>query len=91
MLDCCYNLLPESERVILRRLSMFVGAFSLEAAQFVAALKREQTGRTLCANAAFPNPHPLARKSSHAVTFGVHYWALTRGTVLSAMTGVCGR
>jgi predicted ATPase/DNA-binding winged helix-turn-helix (wHTH) protein len=37
MLDCSYNLLPESERVILCRLSVFVGAFSLEAAQFVAA------------------------------------------------------
>jgi predicted ATPase len=41
MLDWSYNLLPESERVVLRRLSVFVGAFSLEAAQFVAALKRE--------------------------------------------------
>jgi predicted ATPase len=45
MLDWSYNLLPESERVMLRRLSMFVGAFSLEAAQFVAAkncLEKEQ-------------------------------------------------
>jgi predicted ATPase len=37
MLDWSYNLLPESERMVLRRLSVFVGAFSLEAAQFVAA------------------------------------------------------
>jgi predicted ATPase len=36
MLDWSYNLLPEFERVILRRLSVFVGAFSLEAAQIVA-------------------------------------------------------
>jgi len=45
MLDWSYNLLPDVERVILRRLSVFVGAFSLEAAQFAAAggtLEREQ-------------------------------------------------
>jgi predicted ATPase len=38
-------MLDESERAILRGLSVFVGAFSLEAAQFVAArdiLEREQ-------------------------------------------------
>jgi predicted ATPase/DNA-binding winged helix-turn-helix (wHTH) protein len=50
MLDWSYNLLPESERVILRRLSVFVGAFSLEAAQFVAAadiLEREQVAEAI--------------------------------------------
>src|SRR6266478_3229208 len=37
MLDWSYNLLDESERAILRGLSVFVGAFSLEAAEFVVA------------------------------------------------------
>jgi predicted ATPase/DNA-binding winged helix-turn-helix (wHTH) protein len=50
MLDWSYNLLPESERVILRRLSVFAGAFSLDAAQFVAAgdiLEREQVAEAI--------------------------------------------
>jgi predicted ATPase len=50
MVDWSYNLLLESERVILRRLSVFVGAFSLEAAQFVAAgdvLEREQVAEAI--------------------------------------------
>src|SRR5712664_1162239 len=50
MLDWSYNLLPETERVILRKLSVFVGAFSLEAAQFVAAgdiLEREQVAEAI--------------------------------------------
>src|SRR6202171_5298126 len=50
MLDWSYNLLPESERVLLCRLSVFVGAFSLEAAQFVAAgniLEREQVAEAI--------------------------------------------
>jgi predicted ATPase/DNA-binding winged helix-turn-helix (wHTH) protein len=50
MLDWSYNLLDESERAILRGLSMFVGAFSLEAAQFVAAgdiLEREQVAEAI--------------------------------------------
>jgi predicted ATPase/DNA-binding winged helix-turn-helix (wHTH) protein len=50
MLDWSYNLLPESERLIFRRLSVFVGAFSLEAAQFVAArdiLEREQVAEAI--------------------------------------------
>ena len=36
-LDWSYNLLPDTERVILRRLAIFVGSFSLEAALDVAA------------------------------------------------------
>jgi predicted ATPase/DNA-binding winged helix-turn-helix (wHTH) protein len=36
-LDWSYNLLPEAERVVLRRLSMFVGFFSLDAAKAAAA------------------------------------------------------
>ena len=36
-LDWSYELLPELERVILRRLAVFSGVFSLEAASFVAA------------------------------------------------------
>src|ERR1700738_3196596 len=50
MLDWSYNLLPESERVIFRGLSVFVGAFTLEAAQFVAAgdvLEREQVAEAI--------------------------------------------
>src|ERR1700704_3057561 len=50
LLDWSCNLLPESERMILRRLSVFVGAFSLEAAQFVAAeniLEREQVAEAI--------------------------------------------
>ena len=37
MLDWSYNLLPEFERMVLRRLSTFIGDFSLEAAGEVAA------------------------------------------------------
>ena len=50
MLDWSCNLLPESERMILCRLSVFVGAFSLEAAQFVVAgdiLEREQVAEAI--------------------------------------------
>jgi hypothetical protein len=50
MLDWSYNLLHESERRVLRRLSMFVGAFSLEAAQCVAAgdiFEREQVAEAI--------------------------------------------
>jgi predicted ATPase len=50
MLDWSYNLLAESERLVLRRLSVFVGAFSLEAAQCVAAgdvLEREQVAEAI--------------------------------------------
>jgi len=36
LLDWSYNFLTETERVVLRRLSIFVGRFSLEAAQAVA-------------------------------------------------------
>ncbi|TCL72248.1 winged helix-turn-helix domain-containing protein [Rhizobium sp. BK251] len=36
MLDWSYNLLPQEERLILRRLSVFVGTFTLEAAQAIA-------------------------------------------------------
>ena len=37
MLDWSYNLLPEHERVVLRRLSIFVGDFSREAACYIAS------------------------------------------------------
>ncbi len=37
-LDWSYNLLPDVERAVLRRLSVFVGPFPLEAARFVAGL-----------------------------------------------------
>jgi predicted ATPase len=45
MLDWSYNLLDEPERATLHKLSWFVGAFSLKAAQFVVAgdaFKREE-------------------------------------------------
>jgi predicted ATPase/DNA-binding winged helix-turn-helix (wHTH) protein len=50
MLDWSYDLLPKAERVVLRRLSVFVGAFSLDAAQFVAAggiVEREQVAEAI--------------------------------------------
>jgi predicted ATPase len=50
MLDWSYNLLEETERVILRGLSVFVGAFSLEAAQFVLAgdaFEREEVAEAI--------------------------------------------
>src|SRR6266481_1153113 len=50
MLDWSCNLLPESERMILCRLSVFAGAFSLEAARFVVAgdiLEREQVAEAI--------------------------------------------
>lgn len=37
LLDWSYSVLPESERLVLRRLSIFVGTFTLEAAQAVAS------------------------------------------------------
>ena len=52
MLEWSYDLLPEAERVVLRRLSVFVGPFSLEAAQFVAAggiVEREQVAEAIAA------------------------------------------
>jgi predicted ATPase len=52
MLDWSHNLLPEAERVILRRLSVFVRAFSLESAQFVAAgdnVEGDQVAETIAA------------------------------------------
>jgi predicted ATPase/DNA-binding winged helix-turn-helix (wHTH) protein len=50
LLDWSYNLLDESERAILRGLSVFVGAFSLEAAQFVVAgdsFEREEVAEAI--------------------------------------------
>jgi predicted ATPase len=50
MLDWSYNILPETERMLFRRLSVFLGAFSLEAAQFVVAgdiLERERVAEAI--------------------------------------------
>jgi predicted ATPase/DNA-binding winged helix-turn-helix (wHTH) protein len=82
MLDWSYNLLPESERVILRGLSMFVGAFSLEAAQFVAAgdiLEREQVAEAI---AGLVTKSLIAVETNHT---GVLYRLLdtTRGYILA--------
>jgi predicted ATPase/DNA-binding winged helix-turn-helix (wHTH) protein len=43
MLDWSYNLLPDIERVVLRRFAIFVGSFSLRAAQAIAAEDELQT------------------------------------------------
>src|ERR1700738_5166464 len=82
MLDWSYNLLPESERVILRGLSVFVGAFSLEAAQFVAAgdiLEREQVAEAI---AGLVTKSLIAVETSHT---GVLYRLLdtTRAYILA--------
>ena len=84
MLDWSYNLLPESERVILRGLSVFVGAFSLEAAQFVAAgniLEREQVAEAI---AGLVTKSLIAVETNHT---GVLYRLLdtTRGYILAKM------
>src|SRR5712664_375697 len=50
MLDWSYNLLPESERVLLRRLSVLAVSFRQKRAQFVAAgniLEREQVAEAI--------------------------------------------
>src|SRR5260221_445045 len=84
MLDWSYNLLPEAERVILRRLSVFVGAFSLEAAQFVAAgdnLEGEQVAEAI---AALSTKSLIAVETNHA---GALYRLLdtTRAYILTKM------
>jgi predicted ATPase/class 3 adenylate cyclase len=45
MIDWSYDLLPEAERVLLRRLSVFTGGWTLEAAEQVAATKDEERSR----------------------------------------------
>jgi predicted ATPase len=47
MLDWSYNLLPEEEQRVILRLSVFVGAFTLEAAQAVAAEADTNAERTV--------------------------------------------
>jgi hypothetical protein len=84
MLDWSCNLLPESERMILRRLSVFVGAFSLEAAQFVVAgdiLEREQVAEAI---AGLVTKSLVAAETNHA---GMLYRLLdtTRAYVLAKM------
>jgi len=84
MLDWSYNLLPEAERVILRRLSVFVGAFSLEAAQFVAAgdtLEREQVAEAI---AALSTKSLVAVETDHTETL-YRLLDTTRAYVLTKM------
>jgi predicted ATPase/DNA-binding winged helix-turn-helix (wHTH) protein len=85
MLDWSYNLLLDSERVILRRLSVFVGAFSLEAAQFVAAGDILERGQVAEAIAGLVMKSLVAVETNHA---GTHYRLLdtTRAYVLAKMT-----
>jgi predicted ATPase/DNA-binding winged helix-turn-helix (wHTH) protein len=65
MLDWSYNLLSEPERAILRGLSVFVGAFSFEAAQSVAAgdiVEREQAAEAI---AGLVTKSLIAMETSH--------------------------
>jgi predicted ATPase/DNA-binding winged helix-turn-helix (wHTH) protein len=57
MLDSSYDWLPEPERIVLRRLSIFTGDFSLEAANIVAA------GGEVAATEVVDHVASLARKS----------------------------
>jgi predicted ATPase/DNA-binding winged helix-turn-helix (wHTH) protein len=84
MLDWSYNLLPETERAVLRRVSAFVGAFSLEGAQCVAAgdaLEREQIAEAI---AGLVTKSLIAVETSHT---GTLYRLLdtTRAYVLAKM------
>src|SRR6267154_4261043 len=84
MLDWSYNLLDESERATLCGLSVFVGAFSLEAAQFVVAgdiLEREQAAEAM---AGLVTKSLVAVETNHA---GTLYRLLdtTRAYVLAKM------
>src|ERR1700704_1529465 len=83
-LDCSYNLLPESERVILCRLSVFVGAFSLEAAQFVAAGDIQEREHVAEAIAGLVTKSLVAVETSNAST---HYrlFDTTRAYLLARM------
>ncbi len=84
MLDWSYNLLPEAEGVILRRLSVFVGAFSLEAAQFVAAGDNLEGAQVAEAVAALSTKSLIAVETNHT---GALYRLLdtTRAYVLTKM------
>jgi predicted ATPase/DNA-binding winged helix-turn-helix (wHTH) protein len=84
MLDWSYNLLPETERAVLRGVSAFVGAFSLEGAQCVAAgdaLEREQIAEAI---AGLVTKSLIAVETSHT---GTLYRLLdtTRAYVLAKM------
>jgi predicted ATPase/DNA-binding winged helix-turn-helix (wHTH) protein len=73
MLDWSHNLLNEDEQRVLRRLSVFVGVFTLEAAQFVAAeadTNAEQVAEMLANLVAKSLVATLARGAS------VRYWLL---------------
>jgi predicted ATPase/DNA-binding winged helix-turn-helix (wHTH) protein len=73
MLDWSYNLLSEDEQRVLSRLSVFVGVFTLEAAQFVAAeadTNAEQVAEMLATLVAKSLVATLARGAS------VRYWLL---------------
>jgi non-specific serine/threonine protein kinase len=65
MIDWSYDLLPEVERVVLRRLGVFVGSFSLEAAEIVCAGEYVGQGgpATLAADAVLNHLAQLVNKS----------------------------
>jgi predicted ATPase len=84
MLDWSYNLLPEAERIVLRRLSVFVGVFTLDAAQFVAAddtLQREQVAEAI---AALSTKSLVAVETDHTETL-YRLLDTTRAYVLAKM------
>jgi predicted ATPase len=69
-LDWSYELLPEPERVVLRRLAVFVGGFTLEAAAAVAA-SAEITVSDVIDGVA--NLIPKSLVTSEAAVIGMHY------------------
>ena len=87
MLDWSYNLLPEHERAILRRLSVFVGDFTFEAASAIAyAAEPDEEGST----GAFEN---LLAKSLISTTpvHGPTYYRLLDTTRAYAKAKLVGR
>jgi predicted ATPase/DNA-binding winged helix-turn-helix (wHTH) protein len=82
MLDWSYNLLSENEQRALSRLSVFVGAFTLEAAQFVAAetdTNAEQVAETLA------NLVAKSLVSTRARGASVRYWLLDTTRMYASM------
>src|SRR5262249_47590630 len=68
LLDWSYNFLTESEQLVLRRLSIFVGLFSLEAAQAVACESRLNEMRVIDAVDSLVAKSLLSVVTSHNAT-----------------------
>jgi predicted ATPase/DNA-binding winged helix-turn-helix (wHTH) protein len=84
MLDWSYNLLDESERATLRGLSVFVGAFSLEAAQFVVAGDTFTREEVVQAIASLVTKSLVAVETNHTETL-YRLFDTTRAYVLTKM------